>query len=187
MRRRISVACSRFLRPGANSSQSSWPKYVSCALAGQDQPVELERAKVGDDLVSLPMNGRHLALQDADIRVLREDAADRSGDLGGTEARRRHLVQQRLKQMMVPTIDERDLDLGAGAKFFGRIQTAESAADDQDPLHGVEWYRKGGVFSHSSVVSHAVGILLRAALARRTFSRISSAFAVHMNDFGHAL
>jgi Quinolinate phosphoribosyl transferase, C-terminal domain len=39
----------------------------------------------------------------------------------------------------------------------------------------------------ASVVSHAVGILLSAARARRTLARISSALAVQTNDFGEAL
>ncbi len=87
------------------------------------------------------MDGRHFSLQDANIRVLREDAADRSGNLRGTESGRRHLVQQGLKQMMVPPVDERHLDLRRGAKLFGRVQPSESAPDDDDPVHGVECTR----------------------------------------------
>ncbi len=35
----------------------------------------------------------------------------------------------------------------------------------------------------ASVVSHTEGVLSRVALARRTFSRIASALAVHWNPF----
>ena len=146
MRRRISVACSRFLRPGANLLPLVVAEIRVLRSAGQDQRIVLERAEVGDDLVSLQMDRRHFSLQDANVCVLREDAADRSGDLGGTQAGRRHLVQQRLKQMMVPPIDERDVDIRRGAKFFGRVQPAESAADDQDPCMALNVSKSRGRF-----------------------------------------
>ena len=37
-----------------------------------------------------------------------EDPADRRGDVAGRQRRRRHLIQQRLKQMMVVAIEQRD-------------------------------------------------------------------------------
>ena len=49
----------------------------------------------------------------------------------------RDLVEERLEQMEVAAIDERDLDALVPAQPAGRVQPAEAAADDQDAMPGV--------------------------------------------------
>jgi hypothetical protein len=46
------------------------------------------------------------AEQDLDVALAAEDRADRVRDLGGAEAGHRHLVEQRLKQVVVAAVDD---------------------------------------------------------------------------------
>src|SRR5215831_20345565 len=54
---------------------------------------------------------------------------NRRAHLPGSEHRCRHLIKQRLKQMMIRPINKNDLD-GGLSKGFRRGQAAEPAADD---------------------------------------------------------
>ena len=63
------------------------------------------------------------------VRLPRENTADRSGDVGRRQGRGRDLVQQRLKQMMVAPIDERDPNRRPPERPR-RTQAGETAADD---------------------------------------------------------
>ena len=68
---------------------------------------------------------RHVALP-------AEDAADRRGDVRGRQTGGRHLVEQRLEQMVVVAIDDGHLEAGVGQPL-GRRQAREAGADDDDP------------------------------------------------------
>ncbi len=66
---------------------------------------------------------------------MREQAADRHGDVRGTERRHRDLVEQRLEQMMVLAIEQRDRDARHVAQPLRSVQAGEAGADDEDLLH----------------------------------------------------
>src|SRR5204863_3735539 len=77
-----------------------------------------------------------LGLQHREVAALHLPAqrvADRRADGRRAEARSRHLVQQRLEQVVVGAVDQRDLDVGPGQRAHG-LQAAETAADDDDTL-----------------------------------------------------
>ena len=48
----------------------------------------------------------------AEVSLLRLELTDRRGDLGGREDRRRHLIEQRLKYVVVAAVDQDDLGIG---------------------------------------------------------------------------
>jgi hypothetical protein len=76
----------------------------------------------------------HMAEMNLDVRRVPELHADGHGDVGRIQAGGRDLIQQRLKEVMVATIDEDDpkaLVVGEGLR---RIQAREARADDdRDP------------------------------------------------------
>ncbi len=106
--------------------------------AGEDQRIVGKCAEVRDDLVFLQVNGEHFSLQNANVFMLRENAANGGSNLGGAQAGGRHLIQQRLEQVVVPPIDQRDIDVRRGAQLLGGVQSAEAPADDDDFVHGDE-------------------------------------------------
>jgi hypothetical protein len=55
-------------------------------------------------------------------------------DVPRREPARGDLVEERLKQMEVPTIDENDLEAGITERL-GSIETAESTPDDHHAFH----------------------------------------------------
>ena len=60
-----------------------------------------------------------------------DDAADRRGDVARVQDRRRHLVEERLEQVVVAAIDERDVD-GRLTEPQGGLEAAEPAAENDD-------------------------------------------------------
>ncbi len=57
--------------------------------------------------------------------------ADRRGNVGGGDRRCRHLIQQRLEDVVVRTIQHRQID-GRIAKRACRVEATEASADDDD-------------------------------------------------------
>ena len=68
-----------------------------------------------------------------DISLLRLELTDRCSDLSGREDRRRHLIEQRLKYVVVATVDENDLGIGVPQRVRRR-EPGKAAADDHDTL-----------------------------------------------------
>ena len=60
-----------------------------------------------------------------------QDGADGLGDVGRRKHGQRHLVEQRLKSVVVAAVDDSDVD-GQMREPLGRVQAGESAADDDD-------------------------------------------------------
>jgi hypothetical protein len=58
-----------------------------------------------------------------------EHASDRVGDLARREARRGDLVEQRLEDVVVGAVQNRDVKRGA-VERASRVQASESPADD---------------------------------------------------------
>ena len=75
----------------------------------------------------------HLAHVHGDVALIAQDVAQRRGDRRRGEAGGGHLVEQRLEQVMVAAIDQRDLDRRPLELAHGP-EAGESAADDDDSL-----------------------------------------------------
>ena len=76
-----------------------------------------------------------LAQYDRNILVGANDAADRGGNVSRRQPSGRHLIEQRLKQVIVLSVNDDDLN-GSIRKSFCRPQSAESGPDDDDT-----WWR----------------------------------------------
>ena len=66
---------------------------------------------------------------DCRVGLLAQHVADRRGDLALGEDPGRDLVEQRLEEVVVGPVDDRDLDIGAAQRLGGE-EAAEAAADD---------------------------------------------------------
>src|SRR5207247_3994813 len=91
------------------------------------------RKPVEQDAPCRQIEAGDLAEQHADVLVALEDPAQRRGDLARRERAGRDLVHERLEQVEVATIDQRDLDRLAAQPPHG-LQAAEPAADDDDAV-----------------------------------------------------
>jgi hypothetical protein len=69
-----------------------------------------------------------------DVALPAQEMAQRRRDIRRRESCRRNLVQQRLEEMMVRAIDERDADICA-RKRARRPQAAETTAENHDMGH----------------------------------------------------
>ena len=88
-----------------------------------DQVIVAEHAGLARHGARRDVDVRHLGEVHVEVRDVGEDAADRLRDLGRRQPRRRHLVKQRLEQVVVLPVDQHD---------FGRLM-AESLAERQAP------------------------------------------------------
>ncbi len=123
-------------------------------------------AVVERDQPGIGIDADHLGEQHPHVRLAGEDRPDRTGDVRRVQSRRRHLVQQRLEQVMVAPVDHGQVDIRSGQPFRCG-EPAESTADDQHA-----WAGHGGNVAtarRSTVGSRADRIPTRDAdrLARR--------------------
>jgi hypothetical protein len=81
---------------------------VVCDFAAQAERVDAEAARVQVDSF-------HLSKHHACVALAPQDVADRRRDVALGEDPGGHLVQQRLKPMMVRSIDDRHIDLSTAA------------------------------------------------------------------------
>jgi DNA-binding helix-hairpin-helix protein with protein kinase domain len=96
-----------------------------------DQVVERMVGAMAQNSAGLRIDTDHRIHQDRRIVLVAKQAADRHSDVGRGHARGGNLVKQRLKQMVVLTVDDGDVDRRVG-QAFGRCKTAETRADDDD-------------------------------------------------------
>src|SRR5262249_22784252 len=106
-------------RPG-REDQVVIPERDALAIDGVDEDASL----IAVEPCHLPEDHRGVALPS-------EDAANRRGDLPRAQDRRRDLIQERLKEMMVLTIDQQDVDIGVAEGLRGG-QAAEATPYDHD-------------------------------------------------------
>ncbi len=105
---------------------------------GHDQAVvrNLDGVRVGpvglDDPV-LQVDVADVSQLDGDVLVAMQHLTEGCGDLALGEDPGGHLVEQRLEQVMVATVDEDDVDFGV-PEYPRRRQAAEAPTDDDDPV-----------------------------------------------------
>ena len=105
-------------------------EIVVAGAGGDHQPIVAYRFEIPRfHRLALRIDPRHLGHQDLYIPEPAQRFADRLGDVGGRQRRRRHLVEQRLEQVVIAPVDQRDADIGV-AELPGAGQPAEPAADD---------------------------------------------------------
>ena len=98
------------------------------------------------------------------VALRAQDRAQRLRDLAGRQRSRRDLVEQRLEQVVVPPIDQGDVDEVAGpAEVLGGVQAGEAAADDD---HAVR--RRGGRAPWQGSCVHAANLRPTAVHAQWT-------------------
>src|SRR5579872_1077290 len=76
----------------------------------------------------LPVDGLDGGEQSGDLRAAAKEMPDRPGDFRGRKRSGRRLIEQRLKQVMVATIDDRDANRRS-SETVNRLEPAESGAD----------------------------------------------------------
>ena len=81
----------------------------------------------------LQIEVEHLGKLDANILVPSKQTPKRRRDVALREDSGRHLVQQRLEEMMVGAINECDLNRRS-TQEASCVQAPETAADDDDPM-----------------------------------------------------
>ena len=115
---------------------------VRVAGAGRhDQRVVVDRPAVRhQDLALVGIEADRLAEQDGRVPVLAHDRAKRLRDLARREGARGHLVEQRLEQVEVAPVDERDRDGSVPGEVLRGVQAGEPAPDDHDVVGlGAPW------------------------------------------------
>ena len=115
MRRRISVA--------------------SSMLLSDDERVVRDRPTVGElDLTASDIDAHGLAEDHRRVALLAEQRAERLGDVARRQRAGGDLVQQRLEQVEVAPVDQRQPDLGVDAETASGVQPGEPAADHDDAV-----------------------------------------------------
>jgi len=105
----------------------------------ENQIVVRDLGAVGErHLFLVAIDGHDVTHQRAHVVPLVDEVADRPGDLGRRQRRGRHLVEQRLEQMVIALVDQRDVAARAFERLDGR-EAAKAPADNHDlrfVLHG---------------------------------------------------
>ena len=114
------------------------------------------------DLALLEVDGGDLAEQDLRVLLAAEDLTRRRRDLALGEDAGRHLVEQRLEEVVRGLGDHRDLDVGPPQRL-GAEEAAEPGPDDHDPVPAAGATRRvAGVLARLLGVRHGSIVLLPA-------------------------
>ena len=98
---------------------------------GDDEEVVVERMIFCDHSFLIELKVDDFFEQDLYVVSASQDRTNGSGDLAGRESGGRDLVEQRLKGMVVPAVDEGDLNVRRG-EAAGSGQSSETSAHDYD-------------------------------------------------------
>ena len=127
----MSSASSIVLRPGAHRAPLVVPEVGVRRAARDDQIVVGELAVGQHEPPARLVDGAHVREEDLHVRLAPQDPSDGRRDVPRRERRHRHLIEQRLEDVMVAAVDDRDAKRGT-AQGAGRIEPAKPAADDHD-------------------------------------------------------
>ncbi len=106
-------------------------KVVAFGTRRQDQDVVRGFGGRGLDDAPFGVDRDHFLQKDGDVLLPAEDAAEGEGNVAGGKAARRDLIEQRLEEVEVSLVDQRDFN-GDAAQSLRHVQSTETAADDQD-------------------------------------------------------
>jgi hypothetical protein len=107
---------------------------VACA-GGEDEGIVGELPVLEEDPPAGQVHPFDLRQEDRDVSRIAQDRAERARDVRRRQRRRGHLVEERLKQVMVSAVHDGDADRMAGQPARG-VQPAEAAPDDHDVRRG---------------------------------------------------
>jgi hypothetical protein len=103
---------------------------VGCA-GGDDQIVVRDLIAIDRHALCRRIDRLDVGEQHLDISLTAQHPADRRGNVAWRQRRGRHLVEKRLKEMIVVAIEDRDADRRTRQRARG-LEPAESTADDHD-------------------------------------------------------
>ena len=95
------------------------------------------------DDASLQIEAGHLGEDDIDVLAATQNVPQHGGDCTGRQDAGGHLVEQRLEQVVIALVDERDVEVGR-CEQAGGGQAAEAAADHDDAV--AQWCAHDGSF-----------------------------------------
>ena len=98
---------------------------------GDDQVVVFHRPVRGDHAPARDINALRLGQYHLGVFLVAQDVAQRFRDVRRRERRGRDLIEQRLEEVMILAIEERDAHADLAERLRG-LQSAEAAADDDD-------------------------------------------------------
>ena len=104
------------------------------ALSQAERVQLLEVANVAvphDDAFAHTIDAGHRAQQHACVVLASDQASNRPGDVGRRQTGRRHLVEQRLKKVMVLAVNQGDVHLCLGKPLIDR-EAGEAGADNDN-------------------------------------------------------
>jgi hypothetical protein len=87
----------------------------------------------------------HLAQKNGSVALVAQDVSNRRRDVALGKNAGRHLVEQRLEEVVVVAVDDRDVNIRAAQGSSGE-QTTEAAAHDYDAVPTVR--RNVGLHAH---------------------------------------
>ena len=140
----------------------------------------------GGDLLRCDVDRGHVGQLHGRVLLALQDVASRRSDLSRREDPGRDLVQQRLEEMVVRPVDQRQLDRRVAEKP-GREKSAESGADDHDSVRDgarhrvppLERTKRSRALRHPGGMRSALTperhVLVRRCLSTRSASRRCSA------------
>src|SRR5437867_2234580 len=102
------------------------PEVRMTSARGNDEKIVMQRlAAVAEYDVLVGKDLARLGEQHLGVLLRAQQPSDRRGDVARRERRRGHLVEQRLKDVMVRAIDDGDVDGGIAQRPRG-VQSAKS-------------------------------------------------------------
>ena len=126
------------LHPGGDQGELVVPEVGLPGAGGDDQAVvgvlgDFARHGFSVDDASLQIEASHLGQDHVDVFAPAQNVAQHGRDRSRRQDAGGHLVEQRLEQVVIAPVDERDVEVGRGEQAGGG-QAAEAAADDDDAV-----------------------------------------------------
>ena len=123
------------LQPGRDGRPFRVVEIGVVGAGRDDERVVGDRSAVGDqDLAPLGIQTDRLAEDDRRVALLAQDRAQRLGDVARRQRPGRDLVEQRLEQVEIAPVDERQPDLGIDPEAARGVQAGEPATDDDHAM-----------------------------------------------------